>query len=76
MYVYGMDKLIDNSSDTHKNNNDKFGYHPPSPFLVKDSFEAHIAGWNDRVEVDGDGEEEEENRRVVTIARSIFIFPI
>ena len=49
---------------------------PTSPYLVKDTFEAHIAGWNDRVEVDGDGEEEEENRRVVTIARSIFIFPI
>ena len=45
------------------------------PYLVKDTFEAHVAGWNDRVEVDGDGEEEEENRRVVTIARSIFIFP-
>ena len=43
---------------------------------MKDTFEAHIAGWNDRVEVDVDGEEKEENRRVVTIARSIFIFPI
>ena len=42
---------------------------------MKDTFEAHVAGWNDQVEVDGEGEEEEENRRVVTIARSIFIFP-
>ena len=35
----------------------------------EDEFVAHIAGWNDRVEYDEDGEEEEENRRVVTIAR-------
>ena len=32
-----------------------------------------IAGWNDRVEYDGDGEELEENRRVVTIARFHFL---
>ena len=35
----------------------------------EDEFVAHFAGWNDRVEYDEDGEEEEENRRVVTIAR-------
>ena len=34
-----------------------------------DKFVAHVAGWNDRVEYDEDGEESEENRRVVTIAR-------
>ena len=37
-----------------------------------DEFVPHIAGWNDRVEYDDDGEELEENRRVVTIARLIF----
>ena len=42
-----------------------------------DKFVAHVAGWNDRVEYDEDGEESEENRRVVTIARlSFFLIPI
>ena len=36
---------------------------------AEDEFEAHVAGWNDQVEYDDDGEELEENRRVVTIAR-------
>ena len=36
---------------------------------VEDEFVKHVAGWNDRVEYDEDGEEEEENRSVVTIAR-------
>ena len=39
---------------------------------VEDEFVAHVAGWNDRVEFDEDGEELEENRRVVTIARLSF----
>ena len=34
-----------------------------------DEFVEHVAGWNDQVEYDEDGEEEDENRRVVTIAR-------
>jgi len=34
-----------------------------------DKFVPHVAGWNDRVEYDDNGEELEENRRVVTIAR-------
>ena len=34
-----------------------------------DEFVEHFAGWNDQVEYDEDGEEEDENRRVVTIAR-------
>ena len=42
---------------------------------VEDEFMAHVAGWNDHVEYDEDGEELEENRRVVTIARLSF-FPI
>ena len=41
----------------------------------EDEFTAHVAGWNDRVEFDEDGEELEENRRVVTIGRLSF-FPI
>ena len=42
-----------------------------------DEFVSHIAGWNDRVEYDEDGEELEGNRRVVTIARlSFFQIPI
>ena len=44
---------------------------------VEDEFVKHVAGWNDRVEYDEDGEEEEENRSVVTIARlSFFLIPI
>lgn len=35
----------------------------------EDKFVEHFAGWNDQVEYDEDGEEEDENRRVVTIAR-------
>ena len=38
-------------------------------FLEEDKFVEHVAGWNDQVEYDEYGDEEEENRRVVTIAR-------
>ena len=38
----------------------------------EEEFVEHVAGWNDQVEYDEDGEEEEENRRVVTIARLTF----
>ena len=39
---------------------------------VDDKFVPHIAGWNDRVEYDDNGEELDEIRRVVTIARLVF----
>ena len=39
-----------------------------------DEFVEHIAGWNGRDELDEDGEEWVENRKVVTIARLEFHF--
>ena len=58
--------------DNKENNIESRLYDP-----AEDEFVAHFAGWNDRVEYDEDGEEEEENRRVVTIARlSFFQIPI
>ena len=75
MYNRGIQKLplnpkklkekIKNISK-HDNNIENRLYDP-----VEDEFMEHVAGWNDQVEYDEDGEEEEENRRVVTIARFV-----
>jgi len=36
---------------------------------VDNTYSDNIAGWNDQLELDDDGEEEEDNRKVVTLAR-------
>ena len=65
------DNNINNNNNNNNINNESRLYDP-----ADDEFVPHVAGWNDRVEYDEDGEELEENRRVVTIARLLIFFLI
>ena len=64
-------RLYDNNNNNSINIEMNRLYDP-----ADDKFVPHIAGWNDRVEYDDNGEEVEENRRVVTIARLVFFLPM
>ena len=65
-------RLYDNNNNNNNNNNININIESRLYDPADDEFVPHVAGWNDRVEYDDDGEELEENRRVVTIARLIF----
>ena len=69
------DNNINNNNNDNNNNNINIESRLYDP--ADDEFVPHVAGWNDRVEYDEDGEELEENRRVVTIARlTFFLFSL
>ena len=60
-------RLYDNNNNNSINIEMNRLYDP-----ADDKFVPHVAGWNDRVEYDDNGEELDEIRRVVTIARLVF----